>query len=495
MTRLGPIGLPDGDAVEHRPRVCDRRAGLTTLLAQVASALQQCARPSDLRGTFEAAIHRLVPGEARLLPGTGGVTPARVSTPNRLVLPVPTSDPARPAALELAVRPGRQLDDWDLQVLGAASLIAALVIEIERRRGTSPRAEPLSSRAPDGAAPIIGSSAVMRDLRARMERIAATDFTVLIEGESGTGKELVARQIHELSRRRQGVFVAVNCAAVVETLLEAELFGIEDRTATGVRGRIGKFEHAEGGTLFLDEISDLSLSAQAKLLRILQDLTVQRVGSQASRRVDCRIIAATNRSLAGLVERRLFRQDLFYRLSGVELHVPSLRERREDVRELSDYFLQRHRQTRPLTLSDAAADALGAYEWPGNVRELERLIERSVALAEQPSIGVDDLPVHLRSGYSEVLAPSVERHDTLRAWGSRYVRLVLDRSGGNKRRACRTLDISYHTLQAYLEYAAGCRPKTCDGGLWAEAGDAPEVAPDEPGGSASVVAWQAGSAD
>src|SRR5678816_4654730 len=213
----------------------------------------------------------------------------------------------------------------------------------------------------------------MAALRQRVERVATTDFTVLIEGESGTGKELVARQIHELSRRRTGPFVAINCAALVETLLEAELFGIEERTATGVRGRRGKFEIAEGGTLFLDEVSDLSLSAQAKLLRAIQDLAVERVGGQGAHRVDIRIVAATNRSLRTLVNDGLFRADLFYRLSGVEVHVPSLRQRQSDVIELARYFLERHRATRRLDLAAEAADALLTYQWPGNVRELQRV--------------------------------------------------------------------------------------------------------------------------
>jgi transcriptional regulator with GAF, ATPase, and Fis domain len=195
----------------------------------------------------------------------------------------------------------------------------------------------------------------------------------------------VARQIHDLSRRRNGPFVAINCAALVETLLEAELFGIEERTATDVRGRRGKFEAAEGGTLFLDEVSDLSLTAQAKLLRAIQDLAVERVGGQGIHRVDIRIIAATNRSLTDLVQRRLFRLDLFYRLSGVDVHVPTLRERRTDALDLALYFLERHRSTRPLRLSAAAADALISYDWPGNVRELERLMERAVTLAHRTS--------------------------------------------------------------------------------------------------------------
>jgi len=292
----------------------------------------------------------------------------------------------------------------------------------------------------------------MQMLRGRVERVAATDFTVLIEGESGTGKELVARQIHEVSRRRNGPFVAVNCAALVETLLEAELFGIEERTATGVRGRVGKFEHAEGGTLFLDEISDLSLSAQAKLLRAIQDVAVERVGGHGSRRVNTRIVAATNRPLSDMVTRGLFRSDLYYRLGGVEIHVPPLRARREDISELASYFLGRHNRARELAMSDAAADALRMYSWPGNVRELERFVERAVALVDSHQIELDDLPPQLRGEYVQVLAPSIAAGESMRAWGSRYARLVYERCGRNKRRTCRHLDISYHTLEAYLSF-------------------------------------------
>jgi transcriptional regulator with PAS, ATPase and Fis domain len=290
----------------------------------------------------------------------------------------------------------------------------------------------------------------MRALRGRIERVAVTDFTVLVEGESGTGKELVARSIHQASRRHRGPFVAVNCAALVETLLEAELFGIEERIATGVRGRRGKFEQADGGTLFLDEVSDLSPSAQAKLLRAIQDLAVERVGGTSSRRVNTRLVAATNQSLASQVERGAFRSDLFYRLSGVELHVPPLRSRRDDILELAQHFLTKHRHTRSLDLSSVAGDALLAYDWPGNVRELERLMESVIALAPSDLIGLEDLPPRLRGDYCEILLPSLAHGDTLRAWGSRYARLVLARSGYNKRRACQALGISYHTLQAYL---------------------------------------------
>jgi transcriptional regulator with PAS, ATPase and Fis domain len=240
---------------------------------------------------------------------------------------------------------------------------------------------------------------------------------------------------------------------VVETLLEAELFGIEERTATGVRGRRGKFEHADGGTLFLDEVSDLSLSAQAKLLRVIQDLAVERVGGQGVRRVNTRIIAATNRPLSELTVRGLFRTDLYYRLSGVEIHVPPLRSRREDITELARYFLDRHRHARELSLSPQAEEALNLHGWPGNVRELERLMERAVALAERDRIELDDLPAVVRGEYEETLGPALAGNESFRRWGSRYARLVFERCGRNKRRACRVLDISYHTLQAYLRYS------------------------------------------
>ena len=292
----------------------------------------------------------------------------------------------------------------------------------------------------------------IREVRERIERVAVTDFTVLIEGESGTGKELVARQIHDLSRRRKGPFVAVNCAAIVETLLEAELFGIEDRTATGVRGRRGKFESSHDGTLFLDEVSDLSPAAQAKLLRAIQDLSVERVGGGSTRRIDTRIIVATNRPLCDLVEQGRFRLDLFYRLNGIDVQVPPLRQRKDDVLELARYFLERYRLVRSLSLSNGVADALLAYAWPGNVRELERVIERAVALAASTSVELEDLPPTLLDGYGEVLLPALHAGESMRAWGSRYARLVLERCANNKRRACRELGISYHTLQGYLRF-------------------------------------------
>jgi len=421
------------------------------VLRALGDALVSDPVDRDLRAVFEQEVQRLVGLRSVRLREIPARYHARLVTPTRtvesIVLGVPSSDPRAQAILEASFDAGHPPAEPQLDLLAEAAQLAGLVLEASRSHVTT------MVRSVDGAAPLIGSSAVMQVLRGRVERVARTDFTVLIEGESGTGKELVARQLHEVSRRRTGPFVAVNCAALVETLLEAELFGIEERTATGVRGRRGKFEHADGGTLFLDEISDLSLSAQAKLLRAIQDLAIERVGSTGARRVNTRIVAATNRPLSDMVSRGLFRTDLYYRLGGVEIHVPPLRARREDISELAIYFLARHHNTRDLSLSDAAVDALRLYGWPGNVRELERFIELAVALTESNQIELDDLPPQLRGDYVEILGPSFAAGESLRAWGSRYARLVYERCGRNKRRACRHLDISYHTLQAYLRYS------------------------------------------
>lgn len=351
--------------------------------------------------------------------------------------------------------------------LRAATSFAAVVAELDRRPGGS-----RGGRRTDGGA-LVGATAAIESVRERIARVAETDFTVLIEGESGVGKELVARQVHDQSRRRRGPFVAINCAALVETLVEAELFGIEDRTATGVRGRRGKFEQADGGTLFLDEVSDLSASAQAKLLRALQDLAVERVGGNVSHAVDTRIIAATNRSLASLVDDGRFRSDLYYRLNGVEVLVPPLRARRDDIPLLVDHFLDRYRSLRRMRMSRSAMDALLTYEWPGNVRQLERVIERAVTLAAGPSIDVSDLPPIITGEGSTLAITAAASCESMRVWGSRYARLVLDRCHGNKREACRMLGISYHTLEGHLRFSGTRRLRELESAPRAEGVRAP----------------------
>jgi two-component system, NtrC family, response regulator HydG len=321
------------------------------------------------------------------------------------------------------------------------------------RRSISPSTSTESGRPPFR---LTGSSPAMMKLRDEIQRAALADFSVLIEGETGAGKEMVARQIHQWSRRRKGPWIAVNCAALVDSLVESELFGIEDRIATGVRGRRGKIELAHNGTLFLDEVAELSPHVQAKLLRVLQDFVVERVGGQESRRVSARLIVATNRSLRPLVQERVFRQDLFYRVNLLTIQVPPLRERLGDLSELARAFLAEHPDLGITRISVAALEVLRTYEWPGNVRELFNVLADAATRAMargSAEIAIPDLPEVLSRPYREVLQPSIEHGDSMRAWAGRYARLVLERCGNNKRKACQRLDISYHTLQAYLTNA------------------------------------------
>ena len=443
---MGHVGFALDDRGGSR-RAGDRRRGAASLVAAIAAGASIARDPRAARERLEEELRRMLRARSVLIREDPG--PRLPPPPNVVAIDVPAAGFETRIRLEAIFETPRAVDAWTCQVLESASQLAGVLLEVERAggRGMLPLKKPA-----DGAAPLIGSSEGIRRVRERIERVAVTDFTVLIEGESGVGKELVARQIHELSRRRRGPFVAVNCAAIVETLLEAELFGIEDRAATGVRGRRGKFEHANEGTLFLDEISDLSPSAQAKLLRAIQDLTIERVGGGTARRIDTRIVVATNKPLAGLAADGRFRPDLYYRLHGVEVRVPPLRERRDDILELARYFLARHSGVRPLELSEAAVDALLAYRWPGNVRELERVIERAVVLAATDRLELTDLPPSLLEGYDTYLLPSLTRRDTMRDWASRYARLILERCGNNKRQACRELGISYHTLQGYLRF-------------------------------------------
>jgi len=437
----------------------DRRRGIADLMASLSRSLDRRHDISTLRSVFEETVRRIVPIRSIHLREGSSPWMRRCDAAGQteaIALEVPAADPDRNGLLEASFDPACGLGEWDFQTLGLAAHIGALVLEIERSRLQLARAGLWTGPRPrlEEARAIVGSTPAMQQLRATIERVAATDFTVLLEGESGVGKELVARQIHDRSRRRNGPFVAINCAALVETLVEAELFGIEDRVATGVKGRRGKFEAAAGGTLFLDEVSDLSPSAQAKLLRAIQDLAVERVGGSAVHRVDIRIVAATNRSLRELVERRLFRPDLFYRLSGVDVRVPTLRERPGDILELARHFLSRHLDCRRLRLSPEVADAFLAYNWPGNVRELERVIERLVTMAESDSIELDALPLAIGGDHVDLLGPALDKSYTLRAWACRYVRIVLDRCEGNKSKAARTLGISKNTLKTYLSYPA-----------------------------------------
>jgi len=246
---------------------------------------------------------------------------------------------------------------------------------------------------------IIGSSPPMQQLFARMKKIAGTDSTVLVLGDSGTGKELVARAIHFNSHRKDKPFIPVNCAAIPESLLEGELFGHMKGSFTGaIRDKIGKFEAANGGTIFLDEIGTMPMHLQTKLLRVLQEQEIERIGSTRSIKLDVRVISATNLNLEAEVRKGGFREDLYYRLNVIPVVLPPLRERKEDILPLIRHFIEKNctEMKRPkMTISNEALHMLESYSWPGNVRELENMVERIVALSESDRIMLDDIPSNI----------------------------------------------------------------------------------------------------
>ena len=328
---------------------------------------------------------------------------------------------------------------------------------VKIRPQTMPR-RPSGPAPPAEPDPLVGQGQWMGQLRHEIARIAATDFAVLLEGESGSGKELVARHVHGQSARRTGPFVTIHATQIVDALQKAEPFHIAERIGTSVRPRIRRVDDASGGTLFLGDIADLSEPAQTKLVEVLDEMMVPRFGSNGTRARGVRLIAATDRSLRPMVEQQRFRADLYYRLCGLEIHMPPLRERPSDIPLLAHYFLRRGTKDAAWTLSPGALDALIAHDWPGNVRQLRRVMEHAVAFATGCCIGLVDLPGAVTGQHAVNLEPSLARDESMRAWGSRYARIVLDRCGNNKRRACDVLGISFHTLQSYLRYGRRAGP-------------------------------------
>ena len=307
-------------------------------------------------------------------------------------------------------------------------------------------------------AQVIGSSPVWRKICQMVEQVAPAKATVLITGESGTGKELIASLLHRLSTRAERPFITLNAAALPATLLEAELFGYEKGAFTGAQQRKpGRFELADGGTLFLDEIGDMPSEVQAKLLRVLQDGTFERLGGTRTQQVDVRVVAATNKDLSQEVEAQRFRLDLYYRLNVITLHLPPLRERHEDIPLLVSHFLHKYaEQNRKVVTSiqQQALQCLVAYEWPGNVRELENVIERAVVLSQGSTIGVTELPDHFQEKES-VLATtehySLPVNATLADIERAAIAQALQHTGGNRQAAARTLDIGVATLYRKLK--------------------------------------------
>ncbi len=315
----------------------------------------------------------------------------------------------------------------------------------------------------------IGKSRVFQEVLRLAEQVAPTDSTVLIQGESGTGKEVVARYIHELSRRCDGAFLSINCGALPESLLESELFGHVKGSFTGaVRDKQGLFMAARGGTFFLDEIGEMSAATQVKLLRVLQEREAIPVGGTEAVPVDVRVVAATNRDLEEEIKRGRFRTDLYYRLNVIALHLPPLRERRDDLPLFVESFLKRvavSRREAPKRLSQAALEAVLAYDWPGNVRELENALERAVVLSRGEGIDVPYLPERiLRRQPEPLVAERSPQNPSLEVIERAYITWVLQAEGGNKTRAAEVLGIDPSTLYRKLTRYEGAAAGTGDDG-------------------------------
>ena len=297
---------------------------------------------------------------------------------------------------------------------------------------------------------IVGRSPQMLQVYKTVARVAETRSTILIAGESGTGKELVARAIHFNSPRSSKPYVAVDCGSLAETLLESELFGHVRGAFTGaVTNKKGLFEEADNGTCFLDEVGDISLAMQTKLLRVIQEHEIKRVGGTETTKIDVRIIAATNKNLEELVAEKKFREDLFYRLNVVSIHLPPLRERLDDIPFLADHFLRKYaaENEKPVSrISAEVLDLLLRYQWPGNVRELENVIERALTLSPHSLILPEDLPRRLRVEPSEISATSLPSQVSLTELEKIYIKKVLEETGGNKKRAADILGIDRRTL-------------------------------------------------
>jgi len=366
---------------------------------------------------------------------------------------------------------GKPFDvDEVLLVVGKALEAQALAREVSQlRRLTEERFD---------VGGIVGGSPAMQQIFKAVGKVAGTELTVLLRGESGTGKELIARAVHENSRRKGRSFVPVNCAAIPRELLESELFGHEKGAFTGaVAARRGRFEQADGGTAFLDEVGDMDLSLQTKLLRVLQERRIERLGGEGSIPVDVRIVAATNQDLEGAVALRAFREDLFYRLNVVTIHLPPLRDRREDIPALVTHFLaafSREQQAAPKVFSPDALELMTLYRWPGNVRELENVVKRAAALTPTALVLPDHLPDAVRKGARpEEAAAGGEAFpaDWMRGELARLgdtldgqlhthfvacverplLALILRRTGGNQVKAAELLGINRNTLRKRIK--------------------------------------------
>ena len=434
--------------------ICLRRAGHEVELAASGTAALAAlgARNADV-----VVTDLRMPGE---VDGLGLLTAVRTRYPDTeviLVTAFATADTALAAmkqgAYDYLTKPFK-VDEINA-VIGRALEKRALVAENAALR------DQVAGRV--RMAQLLGRSKAMQRVFELIGKIHSTRTSVLITGESGTGKELVARALHTEGSRASGRFVAVNCGAIPEELMESELFGHLKGSFTGaVSDRPGLVREADGGTLFLDEIGELSLGLQVKLLRVLQEKKVKPVGGHTELDVDVRVVAATNRELEDEVARGAFRQDLFYRLNVIEVRIPPLRQRREDIALLVEHFLKKQAKEvgRPITVSAAALKLLEDYDFPGNVRELENVIERAVALSSSDDLDVDDLPrlrttavrsvVEAASAGLELPADGIDLDRLVAEYERAWVAKALDKTGGVRKKAAVLLGISFRSMRYRL---------------------------------------------
>jgi len=355
-------------------------------------------------------------------------------------------------SIETAVQAMREgAHDYITKPLNLGELRDRVAKALEHRRLVE-RTEQLSAQLEErfGFEGVVGQSDAIHRVVQTCRQIAPTDATVLIEGESGTGKELIAKAIHNNSPRKQRNFVALNCAALSEGILESELFGHEKGAFTGaVTSRKGRFEHADGGTLFLDEVGDMPTPIQIKLLRVIENREIVRVGSNDPRTVDVRLISASNRDLATLVKQGSFRKDLYFRLKVVRIVIPPLRQRREDIPLLTEHYVHRlaEEHGKPVTgITPDAQAVLGAYDWPGNVRELINTLETMVVLARGETLDVEDIPPEIRPSHQTAaradLAPGMSLQDAERV----LIERTLRETEGNRQKTAQILGIGERTL-------------------------------------------------
>lgn len=382
--------------------------------------------------------------------------------------PEPAAAPSKQAA---AFNNANEYDWQDMDELLAQTPPAAPAVKPRSVPVTPPLTVTSGSLKADADLPrLLGSSPQIEQVRALIRKLAATNVPVYISGESGSGKEQAARSIHELSERKNGPFIAVNCGAIPENLMESEFFGYKKGSFTGAdQDRLGFFQHAHGGTLFLDEVADLPLAMQVKLLRAIQEKAVRRIGDAQESKVDVRIVSATHKNLAALVESGAFRQDLFYRLNVVTLQMPALRDMHEDLANLIGYLLKKHHSGN-INMTPAASEALLRYNYPGNFRELENILERAVALASNHTIDVDDLQIHTSplaaglddehqggtqhqvvSGLPNFQMGSTQIQDYLDDIERQVLEYALRLTQGNRTQAAKMLGISFRSMRYRLE--------------------------------------------